>query len=130
MTKDHKDDAIKLYQRLVTEFSDIDPDARLSRENLTALAAKEPAPTAAPAALPAVSGAEAEALARESPHPRHQKWRRPGGPRNLFRSSPNHTTSNSTTAPPTMRSAWSLGGCIPMTMRKRQPSTETTASGR
>ncbi len=46
--QDRKDDAIKLYQRLVTEFPDIDPQARLARENLTALGVKEPAAGTAP----------------------------------------------------------------------------------
>lgn len=42
--QDRKDDAIALYQRLLREFPDIEPHARLARENLTALGAKEPAP--------------------------------------------------------------------------------------
>ena len=43
--QDQKDAAIKLYQRLLTEFPDTEPQARLSRENLTALGVKDiPAP--------------------------------------------------------------------------------------
>ena len=53
-----------------------------------------------------------------------------GGPLKRRFSSPNHTASSSTTAPPTIFTACSLGGCIPMTMRKTQPSVEMTASGR
>jgi ankyrin repeat protein len=43
--QDQKDAAIKLYQRLLAEFPDTEPQARLSRENLTALGVKDlPAP--------------------------------------------------------------------------------------
>ena len=64
--QDRKDDAIQLYQRLVTEFADQNPHARLSRENLAALGAKEPAPgpAAGSAAGSAVSDEEAAAFAR------------------------------------------------------------------
>lgn len=48
--QDRKADAIALYQRLLREFPDIEPHARLARENLTALGAKEPADSAAPSA--------------------------------------------------------------------------------
>ena len=47
--QDRKDDAIKLYQRLLTEFADVEPQAKLSRENLVGLGAKDPAPGTSPA---------------------------------------------------------------------------------
>lgn len=64
--QDRTADAIALYQRLLTEFPDADPHARLARENLTALGAKEPAPASAatPALATAMSDEEAKALAR------------------------------------------------------------------
>ncbi len=46
--QDRKDDAVKLYQRLLTEFPEQDPETRLSRENLAALGAKAPAPAVSP----------------------------------------------------------------------------------
>ena len=64
--QDRKDDAIKLYQRLLTDFADVEPQAKLSRENLVGLGAKDPAPGTAPALAsePAASDEEAQALAR------------------------------------------------------------------
>ncbi len=64
-------DAIPLYQRLLREFPDMEPHARLSRENLTALGAK-PAPVETPGAVPSpaspgqptLSDEEEAALAR------------------------------------------------------------------
>ncbi|MCX6878483.1 MAG: ankyrin repeat domain-containing protein [Verrucomicrobia bacterium] len=44
--QDRKDDAIKLYQQLLTEFPQIDPQAKLARENLTAMGGKPPEPGA------------------------------------------------------------------------------------
>jgi ankyrin repeat protein len=64
--QDRKADAIKLYQRLVTEFPDIDPHARLSRENLTALGDKgaaAPSAAADPAATATLDASEAATLA-------------------------------------------------------------------
>lgn len=39
--QDQKEEAIKLYQRFLKEFGDIDPQARLSRENLAGMGVKE-----------------------------------------------------------------------------------------
>jgi ankyrin repeat protein len=76
--QDRKDDAIKLYQRLLREFPDADPHARLSRENLTALGVKAPAPAAvAMSAVPADPEEEKELrrlmmLAENSPDKVHE----------------------------------------------------------
>jgi ankyrin repeat protein len=59
--QDRKDDAIALYQRLVREFSDIEPHAKLSRENLVALGAAEPSSNIAAAGM---SDEEIKALSR------------------------------------------------------------------
>ena len=42
--QDRKDEAIKLYQQILTEFPQIDPQAKLARENLTAMGGKPPEP--------------------------------------------------------------------------------------
>ena len=65
--QDRKADAIALHQRLVAEFPDIEPHARLSRENLAALGATAPASASPPAAAttdPLISEEEATALQR------------------------------------------------------------------
>jgi len=54
--QDRKDDAIKLYQRLLTEFADVEPQAKLSRENLAGLGEKTSAPAATADADPATPG--------------------------------------------------------------------------
>lgn len=61
--QDRKPDAIALYQRLLREFPDVEPHAKLARENLTALGTAEPAPDAAPLSVP-VDPLEAIALQR------------------------------------------------------------------
>src|SRR5262245_527453 len=63
--QDRKDDAVALYQRLLREFPDVEPHARISRENLAALGGKEPPPPGAtPAGDTMPSPEEATALAR------------------------------------------------------------------
>lgn len=43
--QDRKDEAITLYQRLLTRYSDVDPQAKLSREALAKLGVAGPSPT-------------------------------------------------------------------------------------
>src|SRR5690606_10080443 len=51
--QDRKEDAIKLYQQLVTEFPTSEKQVALAKENLTALGAEIPASgTASPSSLP------------------------------------------------------------------------------
>jgi ankyrin repeat protein len=61
--QDRNEDATTLYQRLLREFPDIEPHAKLARENLTALGAKDPAPVPA-ATDPPLTDEEATALQR------------------------------------------------------------------
>ncbi len=46
--QDRKDEAIKLYQQLLTEFPQIEPQAKLARENLAAMGGKQPEAAAGP----------------------------------------------------------------------------------
>ncbi len=67
--QDRREDAVKLYQRLIAEFPTADPLARLSQENLAALGA---APLKAPHAMAATTEEdkkilEIELLAKTSP---------------------------------------------------------------
>ena len=56
--QERKDEAIQLYQQLLAEFPQADPQAKLARENLTAMGGK------APAAEPAEEDPEAMEIAR------------------------------------------------------------------
>ena len=65
--QDRKDDAIQLYQRLLTEFPNADAETKLARENLAALGGK-PLETKGPAAdAESLEIARLEGLAKSAP---------------------------------------------------------------
>jgi ankyrin repeat protein len=59
--QNRKEDAIALFQRVITEFSTIDPLARLSRERIATLGGNAPA---IPDGIPAISDKESQEIAR------------------------------------------------------------------
>ncbi|MEO5713885.1 MAG: ankyrin repeat domain-containing protein [Luteolibacter sp.] len=65
--QDRKDDAVKLYQRLLAEFPGAATEARLARENLAALGGKAPADGAPPLDDESKEIARLESLAKTAP---------------------------------------------------------------
>ena len=65
--QDRKDDAIQLYQRFLTEFSDSATQAKLARENLVTLGAQPPAATTPPTDPEAAELARLDGLSKSSP---------------------------------------------------------------
>ncbi len=65
--QDRKDDAIQLYQRLLAEFPDATPEARIAMENLAALGGKAPEVSRPTGDAESVELARLESLAKDAP---------------------------------------------------------------
>jgi ankyrin repeat protein len=65
--QDRKDDAIELYQRLLTEFPDANPETKIAMENLAALGGKAPEVSRPAGDAESVELARLESLAKDAP---------------------------------------------------------------